>query len=397
MLLHDELKLEGKMRSVFPGHFRPTNEALTSLWNQAIFAVDANVLLNFYRYSFDARHELGSKLNFVKDNLFIPHQAAKEFLNRRLSVTAGQANEYRGAIRTLTELHDTLSNQKKHPFLTGSTLSSFDVIYRDIIQQLESQEEMLMSRLSKDEILDLIEKLFHKKTGTSLTDVQLKSLALEGEERYKNEIPPGYRDGKKDASGDPFRKYGDLIIWKQIINKAKEATKPVIFVTDDKKDDWWLEQSGRTIGPRAELLQEFIAETSNNFWMYTVDRFIAEAAHIRNTKVNAEVIAEIRGLSEEAKSNAAASENNNLIPASDINPKRLSGDEILQELKEFLDSHPSEDRSVGLKYFVTNYLGSQNYEIKHSYGIINFLADTGYIELFETEKNDRIIRRIRLV
>jgi hypothetical protein len=230
-----------------------------------------------------------------------------------------------------------------------------------------------------------------------LTDVQLKSLALEGEERYKNEIPPGYRDGKKDASGDPFRKYGDLIIWKQIINKAKEATKPVIFVTDDKKDDWWLEQSGRTIGPRAELLQEFIAETSNNFWMYTVDRFIAEAAHIRNTKVNAEVIAEIRGLSEEAKSNAAASENNNLIPASDINPKRLSGDEILQELKEFLDSHPSEDRSVGLKYFVTNYLGSQNYEIKHSYGIINFLADTGYIELFETEKNDRIIRRIRLV
>jgi hypothetical protein len=56
-----------------------------------------------------------------------------------------------------------------------------------------------------------------------LTDVQLKSLALEGEERYKNEIPPGYRDGKKDASRDPFRKYGDLIIWKQIINQGCSA------------------------------------------------------------------------------------------------------------------------------------------------------------------------------
>ena len=34
-----------------------------------------------------------------------------------------------------------------------------------------------------------------------------------------------YKDGKKDASGDPYRKFGDLIVWKQIIAKAKDAVE----------------------------------------------------------------------------------------------------------------------------------------------------------------------------
>jgi hypothetical protein len=36
------------MRSVFVGHFRPTQDEFAQLWDECIFVIDANVLLNLY-------------------------------------------------------------------------------------------------------------------------------------------------------------------------------------------------------------------------------------------------------------------------------------------------------------------------------------------------------------
>ena len=171
------------------------------------------------------------------------------------------------------------------------------------------------------------------------------------------------------------------MVWKQIIAKGKETSKPVIFISDDKKEDWWLEESGRTIGPRTELREEFIRETSTEFWMYRVDRFIEEAARISNTQVSQDVIEEI----------LAVREARNKI----VHPI-LSEDEIFDEVVEFLSSHASDDGSVGLRYFVVNYLGTQNYEINHSYAHINSLAESGRVEIFKKERNGIVSMRIRL-
>jgi len=55
------------MRDVFPGHFRPTPDQFESIWSKCVFAVDANVLLNLYRYSSDTRKELEKTLTTVRD------------------------------------------------------------------------------------------------------------------------------------------------------------------------------------------------------------------------------------------------------------------------------------------------------------------------------------------
>lgn len=384
------------MRSVFPGQFRPTEDAFASLWSNCIFAVDANVLLNLYRYSADTRQELERALTSIKDRSFLPHQAAKEFLKNRLGVTAGQAEEYTKAIKTINDLSATLTNKKKHPFLPEGELPNFTNQVAKLLVQLESQKEALLSRLNNDEILEFVDALFSGRTGSPFDETDLKTLVAEGETRYQHEVPPGYKDGKKDASGDAYRKFGDLIVWKQIIAKAKEAAKPIIFITDDKKEDWWLEQSNRTIGPRTELREEFIREVSNDFWMYSVDRFIEEAARISNTQVSKEVIEEILEVREDAK--AALSEDGVGMPPTQskiIHPV-LSEEELFNEIVEFLDSHPSEDGSIGLRYFVVNYLGSQNYEVNHSYARINSLADSGRVEIFKKERNGIISTRLRL-
>jgi hypothetical protein len=384
------------MRTTFPGHFRPTKDGFETLWTSCIFAVDANVILNLYRYSQATRQELEKALTSVKGRLFIPHQAAREFLRNRLGVTAGQAEEYTKAIKTIRDLRDVLTNKKRHPFLPDSELLRFNELTEQICKLLDAHKVALLDRLVDDEILEFAEATFFERTGEALDDEAVQQLIHEGEGRYQSDVPPGYRDGKKDSSGDPNRKFGDLIVWKQLIQKSKSSERPLIFITDDKKDDWWLEQSGRTIGPRPELLEEFLNQAGQAFWMYSVDKFIAETARASNVAVNEEAIAEIIETREVAKSEAAAETEPAPPSAAKILRPVLSEEELLHELQVFLASHPSEDDSVGLRYFVVNYLGNQNYEVNHSYARLNALAETGHVEIFKREKNGVPITWIRL-
>jgi PIN like domain len=381
------------MRSMFPGQFRLSNEGFSNLWSKCIFAVDANVLLNLYRYSPETRQELEKALEVVKDRLFIPHQAAKEFLKNRLIVTAAQAEEYTKAIKIITDLSSNLSNKKKHPFLTEGELPHFTEEVSKLLTQLESQKDALLGRLTNDEILEFVATLFAGKTGEQFDDAMLRNIATEGDVRYQNEIPPGYKDGKKDSSGDPYRKYGDLIIWKQMICKAKEVSKPIIFISDDQKDDWWLEQLGRTIGPRTELREEFIRESTNDFWMYTADKFIEESARITDTEVSQKAIAEIKEVSEEVKAERTAS-----YISQDPPFKSISKEELLDRLSYSEKWATKNDGFLGLAHFVMNYLGHAGYDYATSYDIINQLHGEGDVEIYDHqgEGHERSTKAVRL-
>ncbi|HEY5993221.1 MAG TPA: PIN domain-containing protein [Gallionellaceae bacterium] len=290
------------------------------MWSNCIFAVDANVLLNLYRYSPETRSELERALASIKERLFVPHQAAKEFLTNRISVTAEQAKEYTNVINTIDDLRNTLSNRKRHPFLSEEVLPKFTADADQLVAQLKSQQETLLDRPNNDEILVFVESVSKDRIGNPFNDAELKELAKEGEARYQNGVPPGYKDGKKEAGGDVYRKFGDLIIWKQLIAQAKTTMKPVIFITDDQKDDWWLRHSGKTLGPRTELREEFISLVKQDFWMYTVDRFLEENARIENTTVNQDAISEIINVSHDAQVERAASDEAVALERSRIPP-----------------------------------------------------------------------------
>lgn len=284
------------MRNIFPGYFKPTEEQFVRLWDSCVFSFDANVLLNLYRFSTKTREELLKALNHVSDNSHITHQAAKEFLKNRLGVTSGQASEYNTAIKDIEKLTDAILTKDRHPFLPDEELQNFSKFSVQLIESLKTMQQDLFEKFSNDEILNFIEELFDGKTGRGYDETQIVQLVQDGEIRYNNEIPPGYKDGKKDQTGDPYRKFGDLIVWKQLIDESKNTNKPIVFITDDKKEDWWLQQSGRTIGPRPELIEEFYKETNQQFWMYTVDKFVQEVAKKNESSVSDEVIDEIQSI-----------------------------------------------------------------------------------------------------
>lgn len=382
------------MRSMFPGQFRPTTEALQTLWGDCLFVVDANVLLNLYRYSTETRKELERALTSVKQRVFVPHQAAKEFLKNRLVVTAGQAQEYTKAITTINDLATVISNKKKHPFLPDAELPRFIEHARTLVEHLEAQQTALLDRLTNDEILEFVHTMFDGKTGKPFDEGALVALAAEGDIRYQNEVPPGYKDGKKDASGDPYRKYGDLIVWKQLIAEAKACGKPVVFVTDDKKEDWWLEQSGRTIGPRTELREEFIAEVQKDFWMYTVDKFIEEAARTSNTTVSEKALAEIIEVRQEVKAERIADSDRG-YPF-----KSITREEMLDRLASS-ERWAAENSQgfLGLVSYVKNYLGHAGYDYADSFEMIRQLQEEGLLEVYDHQGagHERSVRAIRLV
>ena len=56
------------------------------IWENGIFVLDANVLLNMCRYSKKSCDELIGIIEKHKDNLWLPYQVGMEFFNNRLGV-----------------------------------------------------------------------------------------------------------------------------------------------------------------------------------------------------------------------------------------------------------------------------------------------------------------------
>lgn len=146
-------------------------------------------------------------------------------------------------------------------------------------QQKESQPDL---DLIKERINDLIQD----RLGGEYTQKKIDEICKSGEERYKNEIPPGFKDLKEKANkitihnGLKYMKeYGDLVYWNQILDKSKEeSTKSIILITDDNKPDWILEIKGEKKGPHPELIHEFKRISGGKqFYLYNTEQFLSYA------------------------------------------------------------------------------------------------------------------------
>jgi hypothetical protein len=289
------------MKKNFPGHFQPTKGEIDRLWENCLFTIDTNILLNLYRYSDSTRNEVIQVLKAMKDRLWLPHRAAQEYFNNRLIVISQQEKAYEEAIKTLNTLQSDLSNARQHPFLSEELMQKLSTILKEVVCELGVNKDIHAKRTQSDEIQQAIGDLFNDRVGHSYSEEQLDEICKEGDERYTRKTPPGYKDDGKDETASPglakYRKYGDLIIWKQIIDKANDDKKDIIFVNDDKKEDWWHIFKGKTLGPRPELISEFLECCGQNFYMYQADRFFEFAAEHLKQKMTPASVDEIRDLS----------------------------------------------------------------------------------------------------
>lgn len=308
------------MKNLFKSFYKLSEEDYKTLWQNAIFIFDTNILLNLYRYQSSTRDELLKVIEQLKERIWIPNYVALEFQRNRLFVIAEQHKRYtevqnivsKSLAGMQSEL-DGLQLKKRHSHINPDQLvESMQKIKKEYFEELNKLEEQSISLSTEDKILERLDDIFLDKVGKAFEkQEEIDSLFKEGEERFKKQIPPGYKDSKKDdKKPDDFsfgglsykRKFGDLIIWKQIIENAqKEELKDIIFITDDGKSDWWLKidsNGPKTIGVRPELIDEIKNNSKvERFHVYNTESFLSYANEQLNAKVAKEAIEEVREVS----------------------------------------------------------------------------------------------------
>lgn len=294
------------MRSSYRGYYPPTEAELETLWNDGLIVPDTNTLLHLYRYSKSAAVDLFNVLSSVEDRLWLPHQVGLEFQRGRIGVIEEQQAAFGVVLDAMNaatkDVETALRRFRKHPELDHETISGqFKAAIRPLEERIEglrgSHLDAMPVSYLEDQTWDRLTTMFEGRIGAPLDQAELLALYTEGAQRYEQKIPPGYRDAKKAEPG----RYGDLILWKQLLKHVAAHPRACIFVTDDDKEDWWRVEQGKTLGPRVELIEEFWEACGHRVHFYSPDRFMFFARERIAAAVSEDSIGEARDVSAAAR------------------------------------------------------------------------------------------------
>lgn len=301
------------MKDLFTAYRRPTEEEFAEMWRLCVFAFDANMLLNIYRYTPETQEKFFAILERLKERIWIPHQAASEYFKRREDVIHSQLEIYDEVAAKLDADLERLAKQleeryRRHPSIKiGSVVEQIKTVLAQAKDSLDRDKERHPDFSDSDPLCEKVVELFDGKTGEGFNDAELAKIYEEAEERFKILRPPGFSDAKN--KGVP-EKYGDVVIWFELIEHAKIEKKPLVFVTDDRKEDWWVKKSGKIISARLELLEEFQKKTNSSIYIYQSEQFIEFAFKffdVEDAQSAVEEVQEVRRQDEaqEAKRNTS--------------------------------------------------------------------------------------------
>jgi hypothetical protein len=192
---HPSRTMVAAMRSQFAGYFTPSEEEFRKLWGECIFGFDANVLLGVYRSTADTQKVFFSVLEKIADRIFLPHQAASEYLKNRLNVISFRSDQY-GKIKNESEKLSNLveSIVQEHAILNGKEIADASKKFaNEIGERVDTAIAAEPDLLRSDDILARLADLFESSTGQPYSVERQKEIYTQGAQRYAQAIPPGYK------------------------------------------------------------------------------------------------------------------------------------------------------------------------------------------------------------
>lgn len=278
------------LRDQFSHFYALDNDATATAMRTGLVVPDTNVLLNLYRFQREARDELLSLFESIESRLWIPHQVGLEFHRNRLAVIAEQEayfdkvqKDLEAAIKILEDkvraFGARIALGKERVQKIDRRVDSMRKHLGDEVSAAEKGNEVHLDGRDSDEVLARLEALLDGKVGGPMEPRELEEAKKEARRRAEAGIPPGYKDKTKP---DPT---GDYLVWRQLMTEAKDRKLPVVFVTDDRKEDWYRREHGLTLGARYELREEMTAEAGVPLLIMTTETFLRHA----KTHLNADV------------------------------------------------------------------------------------------------------------
>lgn len=287
------------IKKLFPEFYQ--EELTQETFNEGqdfIIVLDTNYLLDILRKSTIVSEQYLKALKKVKNNIYIPYLVALEFnFNKKNVKNTKQRdihNYKNGLISEIDSISAKIEEQKF--FSEEEHKTNFKDELIDEVDKFKGNLETLLNKKIEDMVTgvqekqyDTLIKIIEDRIGEQYNQEWIDSIETEGESRFKDGIPPGYDDTKKDNGSKPKKfyndityqkKYGDLIIWKDIIKYAKNVKdkRKLIFVTNDgiaeHKNDFLYKINGMTIGPHIHLMNEIKQEADKEFYLLNNVRFV---------------------------------------------------------------------------------------------------------------------------
>jgi hypothetical protein len=217
--------------------------------NARVF-VDSSLLLHCYEIGDGARDELLSALQALKDRVRIPLWAARETWNRSWDQTFGRAPLRGAADRLKNDVERFVGETRR--FVDDSSITQPQPMSREEFQTELERAQTELLKLAKmvanhqrdpDQTSGALIPFINERVLKSDLPKILGLVQRYAELRYAHKIPPGWADGGTDAEGQQkgkkFNRYGDVIIWFEILESiAKSQLEHLIIITRDVKEDW---------------------------------------------------------------------------------------------------------------------------------------------------------------
>lgn len=256
--------------------------------NNYAIIFDTNSLLDLYQkegiYYFLIPH-----FKNIENNIIIPNQVYEEYTYNLKHLKLYESNKYENAINLIKNIHIKLNknNQLKNQInkIVGNDILINDLILKikNVCEEAESKIKELKTKkednedtlLKKDLLENLINRRIQNQNIKKITITEFIEIFKKAEERIRYNIPPGITDAKKatDNSFEGFKnKFGDFIIWKEILEYAKNnPDKDIYLIQNEKKVDWLQEKNGKELA--TILKNEFKEYSKKNILTLNLEDF----------------------------------------------------------------------------------------------------------------------------
>lgn len=284
------------------------SERESKLWRNSVFVFDTSAIGALYGLIPSSQEVMMEILNKFADRTWIPAQVLYEYRKNREKMIMNPCEEHyqnpkavvnNSLIDNFDIYLKDFENEDFHPNMSPEALDKLKAFRNELNNTLKEVKRIIKAEHSKqkeriskikedDKILDAIDNLPH---GNPFISSEILEIIKEGELRYRNSIPPGYKD-RDEKKGTQI--YGDLIIWREVLRYAKDNKKDVIFICDDVKEDWYLaDEKKKSFTPRHELIKEFYDMTGQECWIYPLRIFIEK---LEKYHKDTEILPLFRGL-----------------------------------------------------------------------------------------------------
>lgn len=253
------------MKKHFPGYYNYTDRELKTIWGKGYFVFDTCVLLNIYYLSSQKKVFLDI-LDKLKDRIQLPYHIAEEYHKNIFNKINEQYQHFNDIKNKVSQLKTCIQD--------GSRQGLWDSKEeRDTMLEQISSIEIKINKVQNNNLYaDLRSKiadLFTPALCDKLPSDLLENIKQEAIQQLSTNSVPGFKD-KKKSNGN---QYGDFIIWKSLQHIAINKKRPIIFVTEDIKTDWFASINNIHYA-RPDWINDFILTTQQSILIYTLAQFI---------------------------------------------------------------------------------------------------------------------------